>query len=96
MNEFQALQQRAQRAAALGGVVAVKGATLLKLIDHSTVPGALPDDALWLAYNALLATMEPQAILRHLQAGRVLLLSHATLEKITVALDKLRVYLGKE
>ncbi len=60
--DISTLRQRAQRAAATGGVVAVDSATLLRLLDGYTEPGGTPKsptDAFDAAYLALMEVANP-------------------------------------
>lgn len=88
-----ALHQRAQRAAVTGGVVALDGNTLLRLLDGDAAPRLAPArhaDLLEMAYRALVDVTDPQIVLRQLTTGRVVLLSDVVWDKIAVALRALR------
>jgi len=92
-NDLNALRERAERAAARGGVVAVEGATLLCLLDGYAAPVAAPHpptgDARELVYHALVGLTDPQATLRKLSAGRVVMVSDGVWDKVTAALNAL-------
>lgn len=92
-NELAALRQRAERAAQKGGVVALDGETLLRLLDGDAAPHPAPvhhTDVLEAAYRALVDVTDPQIVLRELTTGRVVLVSPVLWDKIAVALRVLR------
>ncbi|MBN2006470.1 MAG: hypothetical protein JXA21_24170 [Anaerolineae bacterium] len=90
--DISTLRQRAQRAAAIGGVVAVDSATLLRLLDGYAESGETirpPADVLDVVYHALLDIVAPQVTMRQLNSGRVVLLSDPVWDKINAAIQLL-------